>query len=204
MMAFIFAAIITYFCGSLPSGVWLGKKFKNIDIREHGSKNSGATNAYRVLGAKYGIIVMVLDALKGFLPLLFANKVLGINGIGIVILGFIAILGHTLSCFLNFKGGKGVATSLGVFLFLFPAGIFSAFIIFALITVLSKYISLASIVSATMLFIFSIFMPVKEGVSRGQIIVLTFVIAVFIIYKHKENIKRLLAGTENKFGTKHK
>ncbi|MGL5759955.1 MAG: glycerol-3-phosphate acyltransferase, partial [Cetobacterium sp.] len=106
MIKFLIFAVIAYIFGSLPCGVWLGKGVKNIDIREYGSKNSGATNAYRILGPKYGIMVLILDALKGYIPLYIAS-LFDIGGIYIILLGLVAILGHTFSFFLQFKGGKG-------------------------------------------------------------------------------------------------
>ena len=104
-MKIIFFLVLGYVMGALPNGVWLGKYFKNIDIREHGSKNSGATNAYRVLGPKYGIMVLILDALKGFLPPFLASR-FGVSGNILLVIGVLAIVGHSLSFFLNFKCGK--------------------------------------------------------------------------------------------------
>ena len=148
-MTFFCLIILSYFFGAIPSGVWIGKIFKNIDVRDYGSKNSGATNSYRVLGAKLGIAVLIIDVLKGFIPLYIASKFnLAYNDL--VILGLVAILAHTFSCFISFKGGKGVATSLGVFLFLAP-------------------------------------------------VITLILLAIFVIYRHKTNISRLLSGTENKF-----
>lgn len=201
MIKFIFFIILAYLFGSLPSGVWIGKKMKNIDIREYGSKNSGATNAYRILGAKYGIMALILDALKGYLPLYIASS-FGITGDKIIFLGLVAILGHTFSIFLNFKGGKGVATSLGVFLFFMPKVIGILILVFVLIVFVTRYVSLASIVCAALLPILAFFMPVRDPSTRGLLILLSLIIAIFIIYKHKSNISRLLAGKENKFNSK--
>ena len=119
MSKYVLLSLLAYFCGAIPSGVWIGKMVKGIDIRTVGSKNSGATNAYRTLGAKCGIATLILDALKGYLPLYIASH-FNISDKYIVVIGLIAIFAHSMSCFLNFKGGKGVATSLGVFLFLAP------------------------------------------------------------------------------------
>lgn len=115
-MKLLFFIIIAYFLGSLPSGVWIGKIAKNMDIRNYGSKNSGATNAYRILGAKYGFIVLFADAFKGFLAVALASAG-GLSPNALSIVALVVILGHSLSFFLAFKGGKGVATSLGVFCF---------------------------------------------------------------------------------------
>lgn len=202
MINFLISVVIAYFFGSLPSGVWIGKIVKNIDIREHGSNNSGATNAYRVLGAKYGILVLLADALKGYLPLLIAERLFNQNGNTLIVLGLISIIGHTLSCFLNFKGGKGVATSLGVFLYLFPIGVGIVFLVFVLVVATTKYISLGSIIGAGLLPILAIFLPMREGINRGPFFIIALIVGVFVIYKHRANIERLRKGIENKFQLK--
>ncbi|MEG0583845.1 MAG: glycerol-3-phosphate 1-O-acyltransferase PlsY, partial [Cetobacterium sp.] len=198
MLKLLVFVCITYLFGSLPSGVWIGKRFKKIDIREHGSKNSGATNAYRVLGPKYGIMVLIADVLKGYIPLVIANY-FGITGSSLVFLGLVAIFGHTFSFFLNFNGGKGVATSLGVFLYLIPNVIGILVVVFILVVYFTKYISLASIICAGLLPILTIFLPMKDSGNRIPLIILTTIVGVFVIYKHKTNISRLIKGTENKF-----
>ncbi|MGL5001155.1 MAG: glycerol-3-phosphate 1-O-acyltransferase PlsY [Cetobacterium sp.] len=201
MEKFLIFSVIAYIFGSLPSGVWLGKSTKNIDIREHGSKNSGATNAYRILGPKYGIMVLILDALKGYIPLYLAS-IFGVDGVYIILLGLIAILGHTFSFFLQFKGGKGVATSLGVFLFLMPKVVGMLVLIFILIVGISKYISLGSVVCSGLLPVLAYFLPVRDTTTRTPLIVISLIVGVFVIYKHKANIERLIKGKENKFNLK--
>lgn len=200
-MKFLIFVVIAYIFGSFPSGVWLGKVTKNIDIREYGSKSSGATNAYRILGPKYGIMVLILDALKGYIPLYLAS-LFGIGGIYIMLLGLVAILAHTFSFFIQFKGGKGVATSLGVFLFLMPKVVGILILVFILIVGVSKYISLGSVVCAGLLPILAYFMPVKEGVPRIPLVIISLIVGIFVIYKHKANIQRLMDGKENKFNLK--
>lgn len=193
----IFILIIAgYMFGSFPTGVIVGKKFKNIDIREHGSKNSGATNAYRVLGTKLGLVVLIIDILKGFIPLLIAEN-LGIKDNILIIIGITAIIGHTFSPFLKFKGGKGVATSLGVFLYLVPPVILTLILIFIAIVYFSKYISLASITVSFLFPILTFLFYIKEP--KIPVIIAGIIIATYIIYKHKSNIIRLKNGTENKF-----
>ena len=162
-----------------------------------GSKNSGATNAYRNLGAVYGIMTLVIDALKGYLPLLVANK-MGVSDKYIVVIGLIALLGHSFSCFLNFKGGKGVATSLGVFLFLAPKAIGIATLGFLIVVFFTRYVSLSSITAAIILPIMTMILPAKDGVDKFTLSILSVFIGVFVIYKHKTNITRLLNGTESK------
>ncbi|WP_370521550.1 glycerol-3-phosphate 1-O-acyltransferase PlsY [Cetobacterium sp. 8H] len=200
-MKFLSFVIIAYLFGSLPCGVWLGKGTKNIDIREHGSKNSGATNAYRILGPKYGIMVLVMDALKGYIPLYLANE-FGLGGVEIILLGLVAILGHTFSFFLQFKGGKGVATSLGVFLFLMPKVIGVLVLVFILVVGVTKYISLGSVICSALLPILAFFMPVRDSATRTPLVIISLVVGIFVIYKHKANIVRLMEGKENKFNLK--
>ncbi|MGL5367990.1 MAG: glycerol-3-phosphate 1-O-acyltransferase PlsY [Cetobacterium somerae] len=200
-MKFLIFAVIAYIFGSLPCGVWLGKGVKNIDIREYGSKNSGATNAYRILGPKYGIMVLILDALKGYIPLYIAS-LFDIGGIYIILLGLVAILGHTFSFFLQFKGGKGVATSLGVFLFLMPKVVGVLVLVFILVVGISKYISLGSVICAGLLPILAYFMPVRDDATRLPLVVISLIVGIFVIYKHKANIQRLMEGKENKFNLK--
>ncbi|AGM23920.1 glycerol-3-phosphate 1-O-acyltransferase PlsY [Fusobacterium animalis] len=192
-MTFFCLIILSYFFGAIPSGVWIGKIFKNIDVRDYGSKNSGATNSYRVLGAKLGIAVLIIDVLKGFIPLYIASK-FNLKYNDLVILGLVAILAHTFSCFISFKGGKGVATSLGVFLFLAPVITLILLVIFILVVYFTKYISLGSITAAFLLPIFTFFTH-----RDTYLFTLSVVIAIFVIYRHKTNISRLLSGTENKF-----
>lgn len=197
MIKYILLSLLAYFSGSIPSGVWIGKTFKGIDIRTVGSKNSGATNAYRNLGAVYGIMTLVIDALKGYLPLLIASK-MEVSEKYIVVIGLIAILGHSFSCFLNFKGGKGVATSLGVFLFLAPKAIGIATLGFLIVVFFTRYVSLSSITAAIILPIMTMILPAKDGVDKFTLSILSVFIGVFVIYKHKTNITRLLNGTESK------
>lgn len=197
MIKYILLSLLAYFSGSIPSGVWIGKTFKGIDIRTVGSKNSGATNAYRNLGAVYGIMTLIIDALKGYLPLLIASK-MGVSEKYIVVIGLIAILGHSFSCFLNFKGGKGVATSLGVFLFLAPKAIGIATLGFLIVVFFTRYVSLSSITAAIILPIMTMILPAKDGVDKFTLSILSVFIGVFVIYKHKTNITRLLNGTESK------
>ena len=192
-MTFFCLIILSYFFGAIPSGVWIGKIFKNIDVRDYGSKNSGATNSYRILGAKLGVIVLVMDILKGFVPLYIASK-FDLKYNDLVILGLVAILAHTFSCFISFKGGKGVATSLGVFLFLAPVITLILLVIFILVAYFTRYISLASITAAFLLPIFTFFTH-----RDSYLFALSVIIAIFVIYRHKTNISRLLSGTENKF-----
>jgi glycerol-3-phosphate acyltransferase PlsY len=200
-MITVLLILIAYVLGSIPNALWVGKTFKNIDVREHGSKNTGSTNAARVLGAKLGIFTLILDILKGALPtylgiVLGANlltRITGIDKLDIIVIGMAAILGHTFSLFLKFKGGKAVATTLGVFLVLVPYAILILLVVFFVIFGLTKYVSLASIVSAVAL-------PITVYLTTRHIplTVLGIIIGLLVIIRHKENIKRLINGTESK------
>ena len=200
-MITVLLILIAYVLGSIPNALWVGKTFKNIDVREHGSKNTGSTNAARVLGPKFGIFTLTLDILKGALPtylgiVLGANlltRMTGIDKLDIITIGMVAILGHTFSLFLKFKGGKAVATTLGVFLVLVPYAILILLVVFFVIFGLTKYVSLASIVSAVVL-------PIAVYFTTRHIplTVLGITIGLLVIIRHKENIKRLINGTESK------
>ena len=192
--------IMAYLIGSIPTGVIIGKKFKGIDIREHGSKNTGATNAYRVLGKQYGIIVLLADAFKGWLPVFIADMA-GVEDWQLILVGVLTIVGHTLSPFLKFKGGKGVATSLGVFLFLAPKIVLILVAVFLVVAGTTKYVSLASVSVAGLFPILVLFL--QTGDKRDwSLFGFSLVIGLFVIFKHRSNIERLLKGNENKFGTK--
>lgn len=146
-------------------------------------------------------MVLILDALKGYIPLYIA-RLFDIGGIYIILLGLVAILGHTFSFFLQFKGGKGVATSLGVFLFLMPKVVGVLVLVFILVVGISKYISLGSVICAGLLPILAYFMPVRDDATRLPLVVISLIVGIFVIYKHKANIQRLMEGKENKFNLK--
>ena len=192
MLSYIIVILCSYIIGSIPSGLILGKTFWNVDLREHGSKNIGATSAWRTLGKLPGFIVFVADLLKGMVGVYLGMLLVG-TSTAMIIGGIVAIIGHSLSLFLKFKGGKGVATGLGVIIMLMPIVSAIVFIIWLVVVMLSKYVSLASIIAAICVpvFAFVLGMPF-EFVAFGV------VAAVFVIYRHKSNIGRLMNGTENK------
>lgn len=192
MLSYIIVVLCSYVIGSIPSGLILGKTLWNVDLREHGSKNIGATNAWRTLGKLPGFIVFVADLLKGMIGVYLGMLLVG-TSTAMIIGGIMAIVGHSLSLFLKFKGGKGVATGLGVIIMLMPTVSAIVFIIWFVIVILSKYVSLASIIAAICVpvFAFILGMPL-EFVAFGV------VAALFVIYRHKSNIGRLMNGTENK------
>ena len=178
---------------------------RGVDIRSVGSGNIGATNVFRILGKGPGIVVLLIDGLKGFIPakfipMLFVTQVTGSESRYLylaVVAGFCAILGHNYTCWLRFKGGKGVATSAGVVIAWVPMAFLIALVAFLIVFAVSRYVSLASIVAAVVL-PFAVW-----GTDRRVFMIwIAAVVSVLAIYKHRANIQRLMAGTENKFGKK--
>jgi glycerol-3-phosphate acyltransferase PlsY len=185
--------LCAYCIGSIPTGLLLAKAFGGVDIRTKGSGNIGATNVYRTLGRKIGLLTLVGDCLKGLLPVL-AAKALLLPVTWIALIGIAAFLGHIFPIFLRFKGGKGVATALGVFLATSPLAVLGALVVFIAVLVSRKYVSLASISAAAV-------MPVLITLINhdATIVAMSLVISVIVILKHHENIARLRNGTESKF-----
>jgi glycerol-3-phosphate acyltransferase PlsY len=208
LAAYIITALAAYLLGSIPTG-YLVAKSRGIDIRKVGSGNIGATNAFRILGKPAGIFVLLVDVLKGFIACRYAGfmacKLLFGNAPGDsteevlkIIGGLFAILGHNYTCWLKFKGGKGIATSAGVTLALLPMAMGISLVVWILVCVVTRYVSLASIAAAAVLPI-AAWRP--EHSSRAMIIVAAL-IGAMAIYKHRANIQRLMNGTENRFGKK--
>jgi len=188
----ILLIIAAYLLGSIPTGLLLAKA-AGVDIRSSGSGNIGATNVYRTLGRGVGILTLLGDCLKGAIPVVVAGY-FGMSDSWIAAVGLAAFLGHIYTVFLGFKGGKGVATALGVFLAVSPAAVGAALLIFAAVVWKWRYISLASITAA-------VAMPGMMAVfdSRPPLVIMTVIVALLVVWKHRENIKRLREGTENKF-----
>jgi len=208
MLSLIFIIVFSYLLGSLPLGIIVSKLWKGIDIREHGSKNPGATNVYRVIGPIPALIVLVLDIGKGLVATLWLGRIsIGqpfLNPVSLMILAGIAvILGHVFPVFVGFKGGKGVATGLGVLISLAPVETIIALLLFLIIVGITRYVSLGSLSSATFILLALIFEKyyLHKPIS-AVLLIMVLVIAIFIFYTHRSNIKRLLNGTENKFGRK--
>jgi glycerol-3-phosphate acyltransferase PlsY len=190
--------------GSIPTG-YLAGRAKGIDIRKVGSGNIGATNAFRILGKGPGALVLLVDALKGWAAVQLAapfilQSVAGDTGPGVreaaaLLAGFTAVLGHNYTCWLGFKGGKGIATSAGVLAGLVPAALVSVLCVWIIIFILWRYVSLASISAAAVL-------PFAVGLTgySWTLISVTAVMGALAIYKHKANIERLRKGTENRIG----
>jgi len=188
----ILLLIGAYLLGSVPTGLLLARSM-GVNIRESGSGNIGATNVYRTIGRKLGILTLVGDCLKGLIPVLIA-KWLGLPEIWIAAVGVAAFLGHVYTIFLGFKGGKGVATALGVFLGTSPLSVLFGVIVFALVLYRWRYVSLASITAAAVIPV-----PVWIVGASPELTAMALVIAAIVILKHHENISRLRAGTESKF-----
>lgn len=189
--------ICAYVIGSIPSGLWIGKVFYKTDIREHGSGNLGATNSFRVLGKKAGIVVTILDILKGtaatLLPLIPYFHDATIHPL---ILGAIAVVGHMFPLFAGFRGGKAVATSGGVLLgYAWP--LFIILVLSFLITLkVTKIVSLSSMLVSIIALIYSIIYVFVTG--DVSLLILIIILSVFIFYRHRANIKRIKEGTEPK------
>lgn len=186
-----------YLVGSIPTAYWYAKYFHGIDIRQHGSGNVGATNSLRVLGKKAGIIVLIFDLLKGLLPVLLA-RYLDFSEEQTFVVGIVAILGHIWSVFANFKGGKGIATSLGVILAVSPAGAGLSVVVFVAVVYFTRYVSLASMLAGlTFVFYYLVF-----NFDQTYMSLIAFGLFLLLVFTHRENIKRLAKGTESKISSK--
>jgi glycerol-3-phosphate acyltransferase PlsY len=204
--AYIVVLVTSYFLGSVPAGYLAGRS-RGIDVRTVGSGNIGATNAFRVLGKTAGSVVLLADALKGFAaarwaPLLAVYLFPGAKpqqeNLALVA-GVAAILGHNFTCWLNFKGGKGIATSGGVVLAWAPLACLMALAVWGVVFVATKFVSLASIAAAVVLPVAVWYCPPN---GRVPMTIVMSALSALAIYKHKGNIQRLLSGTENRVGKK--
>ncbi len=194
-MNLFFICLISYLIGSIPTAYIIGKT-QNIDIRKHGSGNVGATNIYRVLGKKWGTITFIFDFLKGFIPTYIVYHNIGTPYI-VILTGFFAIIGHIFTLFLSFKGGKGVATSTGVFTVISPYAVLIAVIVFIIITLITRYVSAGTLIANITFLITSLkYLEVKEY----KIMVIITSILIFIT--HIPNIKRIIEGKELRFDNK--
>lgn len=192
ILHFLLGFVLGHVCGSVPSGLWLVQAFHGIDIRNYGSKNIGTTNVFRTVGPKTAVLVLIADAFKGILAVgimsyFFHNPLLDV----VTALG--ALLGHNYSIFLGFKGGKGVATALGLLIFMMPKVAVASFGIWLVCVLLTRYVSLGSIMAA----IFTPPLAWYLGYPSAYVI-FSVVAAFFVVLRHKENIHRLLTGTESK------
>lgn len=210
----LIALPVAYMLGSIPSAVWVSKFHKGIDIREHGSKNAGLTNVFRVLGWKPALPVIAVDLSKGFFAVFIAQMLnLTEDGSQVyswlpITAGLFVILGHSFTCLAKFKGGKGVLTTLGVFLALQPVLALTCFAFWGFLLAATKYVSVASIGACALLALLATFgfvsgiLPVYKP--DIYVLVLSWIVAAFVIVKHRANMVRLWNGTENGFGKKRK
>lgn len=203
-MAILITLVLAYLLGSIPTG-YLVARAMNVDITKVGSGNIGATNAFRVLGKAAGTAVLLVDAAKGAGAVLLvpwlAERLSGTGSVWLPALGALgSVLGHNYTCWLRFKGGKGIATSAGAMAALLPAAFGITLATWIVVFVLSRYVSLASIIAAVAL-------PIAAGftapaATRWPLVGLTTALAILAIWRHRPNIRRLMDGTENRFGKK--
>ncbi len=193
----LLALLLSYLLGSIPNGLWLCRALWHVDLRQHGSHNIGATNAWRTLGKGPGFLVFFLDMLKGLLAVWLGEMLVG-TPLVMILCGVLAIVGHSLSLFLRFHGGKGVATGLGVILMLMPKVTGIVFLVWLLLVLATRYVSLGSIVAAALV-------PMLALVFGYPALYVAFGVlaAALIIVRHRSNITRLLNGTENRISAGH-
>lgn len=194
-------AAAAFVCGSIPFGFIAGR-LKGIDLREHGSGNIGATNTLRVLGKGPGAAVLLLDAAKGLLPVVVARNC-GLTSAWTVGVGMCAVLGHIYSPFVRFRGGKGVATALGVLLALSPLIALLSLVVFAVAVALTRWVALGSILAAiAQAILFWVLPPSFLSGDPLPYRLFGFVVALFVVVRHRSNITRMRAGTESRIGNK--
>ena len=197
----VLIAIGAYLLGSIPSAVWIGKAVKGVDVREHGSKNAGATNTMRVLGVKTGIPVLLIDVFKGFAAVKLALFSLTFDaGTNVFVtfqlaLGAVAVLGHVFPVFAGFRGGKGVATIVGILLALHWQATLIAIAVFLITLVISKYVSLSSLMMGLSFPVSVILIFDSDSISLK---IFSIAVCILLFITHRKNISRLLNGNENK------
>lgn len=190
-----------YLLGAIPTSIWIGKRFYNLDIREHGSGNAGATNTIRVLGWKPGIPVLLFDIFKGWLAvnLIYLTRFYPPDSAAFVnfqiLLGVAATLGHIFPVYAQFRGGKGVSTLVGIVLAIDPLSTAICFAVFVLVLVLTKYVSLGSLIAGIT---FPILVIVVFKTTTPSLIIFSLAVAILLVFTHRKNIIRLLKGEENR------
>ena len=198
--------LIAYLLGSVPTAIWISKFFYKKDIRNYGSGNAGSTNMYRVFGFKAGLATQIVDILKGYIAAMLPFRLwkeIPSEELTYIILGhgFFAILGHVFPLFASFKGGKGINTLLGVMLAVMPEASLVGVLVFVVVLLLSKYVSLASM---TAVFSLPVYLYLKSEITGEPLDIVLFVVGILlflgVIYTHRSNIRRILKGTENKAG----
>ncbi len=196
--------VLAYLIGSIPTGYLVGRTFFGLDIRNGGSGNIGATNAFRQMGVKSGVIVLILDMLKGCFAVLLARYLFPSDLPIISLVALMVIMGHVYTVFLGFKGGKGVATAAGVFLVLSPLPFLISILCFIALVFIWRYVSLASMLSALLFYTLNMIELCCRGYENMPKAALVTIVVLVIIIKHRTNIGRLLEGKETKIGIKKK
>jgi len=219
MLNLIVIVILSYLVGSIPTSIIVSKLVKGIDIRHHGSGNAGGSNVFRILGWKYGLSVILLDALKGVIAVLFVSRLYFGNfpfpnatpfddfTLVQIVAGVFAVLGHIWTIFAGFKGGKGIATGLGFLVSIVTVDMLLGLVVFAIVVGLSKYISLGSLSAAVSV---PLFMIIRENIfgvdilGYHTILPFTIFLAFLVMYTHKANLNRIFSGNENKISLSKK
>jgi len=188
---------LSYLLGATPTSYWMGRAFHGLDLREHGSGNLGASNVFRILGPKWALPVVAVDVAKGFVPVWFFPSMVDGDLGWTLAFGGAAIVGHVFSLWVGLKGGKGIATSAGVFLALAPWAVLGSFVVWLVLTLPTGYVSLGSMGAAATLPVFVALTP-----HRGDTALIWFavILAFFVIWAHRANMRRLLRGIERRFG----
>ena len=208
MITLLLIVLLSYLIGSIPTSIIVGKALPGIEIRQHGSGNAGGTNVFRVLGWKPGVFVMAFDVFKGFAATFWVARIaIDPAPVGFEIVQLIAgcavIFGHIWTIFAGFRGGKGVGTAAGMLLALYPVALLICAIVFALVLTATRIVSISSISAAlTLPLVLTIFRFVLDQPTALPLYIFSFFASSLIIFTHRSNIKRLLQGTENKFGRK--
>ena len=198
---------LAYLLGSVPTGLLLGLHLRGMDIREHGSRNPGATNTFRVLGWKIGVMVGLIDIFKGFFAVWFLARWIPDEGlispdVRLILTGAVVVMGHVFTVFARFRGGKGVGTAFGVFLGLAPVPSIAAFAVWALLVWWTGYVSVGSVAASVVLPALVIVLGLRSGNLSVQIAALVAVQSVLVIYRHRSNLSRLMRGEEHRFNTR--
>ena len=198
MLQFSVFLLFAYLMGSIPTAVLYGRLVHGVDIRKHGSGNAGATNSLRVLGKKAGITVLIIDMLKGIIPILICRYFFSNDPEDLILIGFAAVVGHLLPVFAGFRGGKGVATSFGVILALYPLAALICLLVFLILVYLTRYVSLSSMAGSLTFLVYSLIALPDLRFFQLMCLVLFLV----LVYMLRANIKRLINGTENRYPPK--
>ena len=203
----VLLVIVAYLLGSVPTSVWIGRAFFDLDIREHGSGNAGTTNTFRIMGSKAGIVVFIIDVLKGWL----AVNLIQISDFYVpqtgdfinvqLMFGLAALIGHIFPVYVGFKGGKGVATLFGIVLAIHPYAALISLGIFAIALIITGYVSLSSMIGGIA---FPILIIVVYNVTAMSLIIFSLVISVLLLFTHQKNIERLISKQESRISVKKK